>query len=155
MTKFFQTIHRLIAAVFGLGSFLPVGQGTAGAFAGLLCVPLFLTLSVVTQCVLIGIGIIVGVYASTSAEKQFGIHDDHRIIIDEFVSIFITFGGVAAGPSFLILAVGFFLNRVFDIWKPFPARRLQHFPGGWGIMLDDVASGVLAGLVLVIIRILF
>ena len=46
------------------------------------------------------------------------------------------------------LVLGFILFRVFDIWKPFPARQLEHLPGGWGIMADDWMAGIYAALVL-------
>jgi phosphatidylglycerophosphatase A len=44
--------------------------------------------------------------------------------------------------------LGFILFRAFDIWKPFPARQLEHLPGGWGIMADDWMAGIYAALVL-------
>jgi phosphatidylglycerophosphatase A len=44
--------------------------------------------------------------------------------------------------------LGFILFRVFDIWKPFPARQLENLPGGWGVMADDWTAGIYAALVL-------
>jgi phosphatidylglycerophosphatase A len=46
------------------------------------------------------------------------------------------------------LLTGFILFRVFDIWKPFPARQAESLPSGWGIMADDWIAGVFAALVL-------
>ena len=46
------------------------------------------------------------------------------------------------------LVLGFILFRAFDIWKPFPARQLEHLPGGWGIMADDWIAGIYAAIVL-------
>ena len=46
------------------------------------------------------------------------------------------------------LVLGFILFRVFDIWKPFPARRLEHLPHGWGVMADDWMAGVYAAILL-------
>lgn len=43
---------------------------------------------------------------------------------------------------------GFILFRLFDIWKPFPARQLEQLPGGWGIMADDWMAGIYAAIVL-------
>lgn len=48
--------------------------------------------------------------------------------------------------SWKYLLLGFILFRVFDIWKPFPARQAEAFPGGWGIMADDWIAGIYAGL---------
>jgi len=50
------------------------------------------------------------------------------------------------------LLLGFILFRVFDIWKPFPARQAELLPGGWGIMADDWVAGIYAGLGLWIAR---
>jgi phosphatidylglycerophosphatase A len=50
------------------------------------------------------------------------------------------------------LLLGFILFRVFDIWKPFPARQAESLPGGWGIMADDWIAGIYAGLGLWIAR---
>jgi phosphatidylglycerophosphatase A len=46
------------------------------------------------------------------------------------------------------LLIGFLLFRVFDIWKPYPLRRLELLPGGWGIMADDWVAGVYAAILL-------
>ncbi|MGH9572866.1 MAG: phosphatidylglycerophosphatase A family protein [Candidatus Acidiferrales bacterium] len=50
------------------------------------------------------------------------------------------------------LLAGFILFRVFDIWKPFPARQAESLPGGWGIMADDWMAGVYAAIGLWIAR---
>ncbi len=47
-------------------------------------------------------------------------------------------------------AAAFILFRVFDVLKPWPIRRLETLPGGWGIVADDLAAGVEAGLVLIL-----
>ena len=48
--------------------------------------------------------------------------------------------------SWKYLLLGFILFRVFDIWKPFPARQAESLPGGWGIMADDWVAGVYAAI---------
>jgi phosphatidylglycerophosphatase A len=50
------------------------------------------------------------------------------------------------------LLAGFILFRVFDIWKPFPARQAESLPGGWGIMADDWIAAVYAALGLWLLR---
>ena len=47
-------------------------------------------------------------------------------------------------PDWRHAVVALLLFRLFDIWKPWPIRRLEALPAGTGIMLDDVAAGVLA-----------
>lgn len=87
-----------------------------------------------------------GVPAGTRAERVLG-PDDGRIVIDEAAGMSLALLAAPRGWIYATLAfVGF---RVFDIAKPPPVGRLQRIPGGWGIMLDDLAAGVLAGLVVI------
>jgi phosphatidylglycerophosphatase A len=80
-----------------------------------------------------------------------GNHDDKRIVIDEVLSILITFSGHALSPGSIV--VGFLANRLFDIWKPAPLRAAEKIGGGWGVVLDDVLAGTFANLVLVALTI--
>ncbi len=90
--------------------------------------------------------IVVGVPAGTRAERVLG-HDDGRIVIDEAAGMSLALLAAPRGWTYALLTfVGF---RVFDIVKPPPVGRLQRIPGGWGVMLDDLAAGALAGLVVV------
>ena len=79
------------------------------------------------------------VWISENAEIFFGKKDDGRIVIDEMIGFFITMLWIPKTLSFIIL--GFFLFRFFDILKPFPIRRMERpLKGGYGVVLDDVAS---------------
>ena len=72
--------------------------------------------------------------------------DPHWIVIDEIIGLFVTLLGNFHTSFDLIGA--FFLFRLFDITKPFPARRAEDLPQGWGVVLDDVVAGVYANLTL-------
>jgi len=87
-----------------------------------------------------------GVFATTEAEKVLGEKDPHKVVIDELVGYLVAMAFVPLGIPYII--AGFFLFRLFDIWKPYPINGLQALPGGWGIMLDDVLAGVYANIVL-------
>ena len=84
------------------------------------------------------------------ATVHFGRPDPRQLVLDEAVGQWIALMFIPFGPNpakALSLAVGvFFLFRGFDIVKPFPIRRIERLPGGWGILLDDVAAGILAGI---------
>ena len=68
------------------------------------------------------------------------------VVIDEVLGMLITLAFIPAGwPAAL---TGFFLFRVFDVIKPYPANRLEKFHGGFGIMADDAMAGVYANLAL-------
>ena len=148
MASFFPKISVIVSTGLGIGYLTPIGQGSLAALAAIFLVRPFLSLSLLSQSFLILGCLIIGVVASSVAEKKFDKKDDHRIVIDEIISIFITFWGFESGISVAVLASGFILNRLLDIWKPFFISRLQNIHGGWGIMLDDAASAVISNIVL-------
>ena len=88
-----------------------------------------------------------GVWLTRKIQARYAVVDDGAIVIDEFVGQWIALLGVAAEPATMLAA--FVLFRGFDILKPFPVRKLERgLPGAWGVMMDDVAAGVLALVVL-------
>jgi phosphatidylglycerophosphatase A len=92
---------------------------------------------------------LVGIPAATIVARESGREDPGFVVIDEVAGQWITLIGMRADWRHAVLALALF--RLFDIWKPWPVRRLEELPEGTGIMLDDVAAGVLAlaaGLVL-------
>lgn len=89
------------------------------------------------------------------AEKVLG-HDAHPIVLDEVAGMMVTMIAAPAiapwGPPYAAaLIAGFFLFRLFDIWKPPPVGRAQNLPGAVGIVTDDLLAGVYANLVLQIV----
>lgn len=74
--------------------------------------------------------------------------DPGHLVIDEFVGMLVTISGHPA--SFWRLAKGFILFRAFDILKPYPIRKLEHLPGGYGIIADDLLAGLFASAALFI-----
>ncbi|OGR88426.1 MAG: hypothetical protein A3A86_08260 [Elusimicrobia bacterium RIFCSPLOWO2_01_FULL_60_11] len=86
------------------------------------------------------------VWLSGTAESSLGNKDDHRIVVDEIVGYFWTIAYLPAGGWAVYLAA-FALFRAFDTYK-IPSRGIQNLPGGWGVMMDDVLSGITANLIL-------
>ena len=84
----------------------------------------------------------IGIPAATIVERESERPDPGHVVIDEVAGQWIALSFSRVNLSHLL--AGFLLFRLFDIVKPWPARQLEHFPGGWGIMLDDVAAGVYA-----------
>ncbi len=137
-----------IATVAGAGYF-PYAPGTVGSAIGVGLVAAFDTipfarawragLLALTAGALFG----VGVWAGGLSEKFFGCEDPGYVVIDEVVGQMLTFL-LRPHASWKLLLVGFGLFRLFDILKPFPARRAERLTAGWGIMVDDVVAGVYA-----------
>jgi len=147
---------RLVATFFLVGEVAPLAPATA---ASLLVTPLFfslLTAAPAYQVIVAGILFAIAVPASTRAERWYG-HDAKAIVIDEVAGMAVTFAAIPApaeGQTWWVLGVGFLLFRIFDVLKPFPANRAQDLPGGWGVVLDDVAAGIYANVCLqVLLRI--
>jgi phosphatidylglycerophosphatase A len=94
----------------------------------------------------------IGVWASNRVAGFSGIKDPQFVVIDEVSGQLFTYLFAVAAGNWKYLLLGFILFRVFDIWKPFPARQAESLPGGWGIMADDWAAAVYAGIGLWIAR---
>ena len=124
-----------------------MAPGTAGSAVGVaLCLPLAGLgpwLYALATLALLSLGI----RAADAAERWYGRGDDGRIVIDEVVGQLIALAPLAlpgVGWSWLAAVTGFVAFRVFDVWKPGPARRAERLAGGAGVMLDDVVAGALA-----------
>jgi len=136
----------LLATGFGVG-YSPVAPGTLGT---LIAIPVYYFLSAIPspiyEITLIGF-FFLSVWISENAEIFFGKKDDQRIVIDEMMGFLITMLWVPKVTHFIV--IGFFLFRLFDIFKPFPIRRLERgLKGGFGVVLDDVIAGVYANIIL-------
>ncbi|HXJ93339.1 MAG TPA: phosphatidylglycerophosphatase A [Terriglobia bacterium] len=140
------TLAVWIATFGGLGYF-PVAPGSAGAAAGVAAVVALSRLPIATAWVSVLVGITAaviftaGVPAATSAENYFRRKDPGHVVIDEVVGQMVTLLANPR-PGWKGLVAAYLLFRAIDVIKPFPARRLEHLKGGWGIMLDDVAAGL-------------
>ncbi|HUK31669.1 MAG TPA: phosphatidylglycerophosphatase A [Candidatus Acidoferrum sp.] len=89
---------------------------------------------------------IVGVYSAGKVENFSGKHDPQFVVIDEVSGQLLAFSIPFLALNWKSWLLGFILFRVFDIWKPFPARQAERLPGGWGIMTDDWVAGIYAAL---------
>ena len=147
-------LPMLIGTGFGSG-FSPVAPGTAGALLAfgvwyalsfMVSASLLLWLTVVLTLVFT----VAGVWAANRLEQAWG-EDPSRVVVDEMVGCWITLLAAPAGHLWYGLAA-FGLFRLFDIWKPLGIRRMENLPGGIGVMMDDVLSGVYGFIVLIMAR---
>lgn len=130
-----------IATLGGLGH-LPLIPGTAGSLAGAaLCVPL-LRLPAAVHLAALAALVGLAVWASAEAEARTGESDPPVVIIDEMAGMWVA--ALFLPATLYDLGAACLLFRLFDAVKPGPLERLERLPGGWGIVLDDLAAGLLA-----------
>jgi phosphatidylglycerophosphatase A len=97
-------------------------------------------------------GLYLAVAITGEAAERMGRRDPGEVVLDEFAAMPLCFLGWRAlathWPFWVVVLAGFALFRLYDIVKPFGIRRLQDWPGGWGIVADDVAAASAACLTL-------
>lgn len=135
---------------FGCGRF-PKAPGTAGTLGA---VPFYLLLrhlggapAVAVAAVLITA---VGIWSSNQVVRKLGVKDPQIVCIDEVAGVLITL--IAAPDNWKGLLAGVVLFRIFDQFKPPPARAAERLPEGWGVMMDDVFAGLWGVAVLLVAR---
>ncbi|MGH2567912.1 MAG: phosphatidylglycerophosphatase A family protein [Bacteroidota bacterium] len=138
-------VHWLVKAfASGLFSgFSPVASGTVGSAVAL---AIYFLPGFEQPVVILPVGFftfLAGVRASHLMEQQYG-HDPAEVTIDEVVGMWVSL--LLLPKHILIAGCAFLLFRIFDIFKPFPARKFDNVLGGLGIMMDDVVAGLYTNL---------
>ena len=138
----FRDWRHLLAFGFGSG----LARYAPGTFGTLVAVPLYLVIAQLPAwlyAVTVVAAFALGVWLCDAVSRDLQVHDHGGIVYDEFVGYWITM--FLAPPGAFAVVAGFVLFRLFDIWKPGPIGWCdRHLQGGFGIMLDDVAAGVVA-----------
>lgn len=140
-----------LATWFGCG-FFPVGPGTVGAAAAVLiafALHAAWNWGRVSILVLAVLWFWPAVWAATVTARVIGKKDPGLVVIDEVLGQWITLMG-AARLNWQSFVAAFILFRIFDIWKPWPIRKIEHLPEGYGIVCDDLAAGLYGALILYI-----
>lgn len=137
-----------IGTFFGAGLLKP-GPGTYGSIAAVilwfLAAHIFpatafsLAIGTIIAAVVITL---IGIPAATIVARESGREDPGHVVIDEVAGQLIALIAIPADWQHAVLSL--LLFRLFDILKPPPIRQLERLPEGTGIMLDDVAAGILA-----------
>ena len=131
----------LIISTFGYVGFFPAAPGTAGSAAALALYALVRWVG--APAFEIGAILVVfaaGVWAATRSEDILGGKDPGPVVIDEVLGMLLTLAFLPLSLAGVV--TGFVLFRLFDVIKPYPARRFEDAPGGWGVMLDDAMAAV-------------
>ena len=137
-----------VGSVGGVG-FAPVASGTWGSAAAAALAPfVFMPLPMGWRIFVLLVLFVLGGVAGTKVERALGKKDPGIVVIDELVGQWITYMFFFQ-LDWAWLFWGFFLFRVFDVWKPYPIRASENWlPEGFGIMIDDVLAGLYAAVCL-------
>ena len=143
--------HPVHWPAFGFGfGLMPFAPGTWGSLPGIALwwvVPKDLYIQTGVALV----GFLLGIWLCGESARRIGVHDHGGIVWDEIIGMFLTLMVIPAEPLWILAA--FTLFRIFDIWKPWPIRDLDHrLHGGLGIMLDDVIAALYAALMLLFLE---
>ncbi|MGN6639944.1 MAG: phosphatidylglycerophosphatase A family protein [Mucilaginibacter sp.] len=139
--------HKLTSTCLGIG-YIGKGAGTVAAVATCVCwylawaggFPPFLISIIITIAITL-----LGIWSSGIVSKIWG-HDPSKVVIDEAAGMCISLLFVPVYLKYVISAL--ILFRFFDIIKPLLIKKMEKLPAGWGIMFDDVLSGVYANILL-------
>ena len=156
-----KSIKIMLTSCFGLGR-LPIAPGTWGSLPPVIIFGLMSYFGASSAMIsnvmaaLVLAGCVVCIQFAPAAIAATGKNDPGEVVADEFAGQALTFlfspflvMGTAAPRQIMITAfAGFALFRLFDILKPWPIRKLEKYPAGWGILADDLLAGVFAWIVL-------
>jgi len=139
-----KSLAKIVATVVYVG-YAPIAPGTAASAAAAILLWLIPGMEPVTSITIVLVLIVVGIWASSQAEHIYG-HDASKIVIDEFAGYFLAV--LLLPKTWLLLLLGFFIFRFFDIFKPYPLRRAERLKGGFGVMADDLMAGIYTNILL-------
>ena len=153
-------MKRLLLSCFGLGR-LPIAPGTWGSLPPTIVFALLYQLctsAVITSVVMAVLALVASVICIKFAPvviASTGKTDPREVVADEFAGQAVTFLAIpfldakiaSTGQIWATALLGFVLFRLFDIIKPWPIRKLEKLPKGWGILCDDLLAAVYASIV--------
>jgi phosphatidylglycerophosphatase A len=131
-------IEKILGSGFYTG-YIPFASGTFGSLAALVIyfIPGFENSFIIIPAIIVFI--FYGIFIGNKFEKLYG-KDPSECTIDEVVGMWITL--LFLPKNIIIATAAFFIWRLFDIVKPYPARKLESLNGGLGIMIDDIVAGI-------------
>lgn len=129
-----------------------MASGTVGSFVTLVAIWL-LPLTPLRIALALAVVVIVGTWAGSRVERVEGRKDPGIIVIDEVAGMLLAV--ILLPRTIPVLVTAFLLFRLFDVWKPFPARESQALTGGMGVMVDDLIAGLYALVLVMGARALF
>ncbi len=146
-----------VATFCGAG-FMHPGPGTWGSVAAAVIYGALVALLrpapaalLIATLAALAVTVAAGIPAATLAARESGSEDPGFVVIDEVAGMWIALLPTAAHPTWKSVLAALIFFRLFDIWKPFPVHQLEKLPEGWGIVCDDLAAGLYAGICVLIL----
>jgi phosphatidylglycerophosphatase A len=136
----------VVVATAGGAGYFPFASGTVGSAVGIGIYLLTRAWPPLWQVGLVLAVSAAGIWASGEAARHFNREDPSEVVIDEVAGQLLTL--LLLGVHWPGILAGFLLFRVLDVYKPWPARRFEHLPGGLGVMADDLMVAVYGNLAL-------
>ena len=140
----FKFIIKTVSTFFYVG-YLPLIPGTFASLAGAYLFYLLKDNLILYSAFTLGL-LIIGFFITGEAENIFAQKDSRYIVIDEVTGMFLALALVPY--SFRMLILGFFLFRILDTLKPYPANRMERLKGSLGVMGDDIVAGLYTNIIL-------
>ena len=156
-------MRRMLTSCFGLG-WLPVAPGTWGSLPPTIVFALMcqsgasvVLISTVMAVMALAASVVCAKFAPAVIAAT-GKTDPREVVVDEFAGQAIAFLAISFSTTrpvlesqvWAIALLGFVVFRLLDIAKPWPIRKLEKLPKGWGILADDLLAGVYAGIALLL-----
>ncbi len=140
---------KAISTCLGIG-YIQKGAGTVAALGG--CIAWYFIQVRGVEAWLTALAILalflIGVWSAARVEKAWG-HDSNRVVVDELLGMCISL--FLLPVTWQYIAAAFVLFRFFDIVKPLYIRKAESWPGGWGVMADDLLAGIYSNVLLQLI----
>ncbi|MGC9109955.1 MAG: phosphatidylglycerophosphatase A family protein [Caldimicrobium sp.] len=133
----------LFWATGALVGYIPPLPGTLGAIEGILLYRLTINFPFFYQIIFLLFISLLGIHTAKVASEIMQKEDPDEVIIDEICGAYLACLGKKTFFEFFLV---FIIFRIIDIGKPYPLKRIERAPSGWGIMLDDLVAGLLTNL---------
>jgi phosphatidylglycerophosphatase A len=139
-------LSGLFSTLLGVG-FIPIAPGTIASFLTAAAYKFYLFRLTWPWYILLMVAVfITGALASSKYAKTINKKDPGTVVIDEVLGQLIPL--LLLPPEWVLIIAAFILFRFFDILKPLFIKKIESFPWGWGIMLDDVLAGIYTGIII-------
>lgn len=135
-----KTILKIFSTFFGIG-FIPIAPGTVASALVVILYKYFLChLPWPFYLTLIFLFFLAGTFSASNYSAKLKQKDPRKIVVDEACGQLLILFRIPA--SWVNLLLAFALFRIFDIIKPYPIKKIERFPDGWGIMTDDLVASI-------------